>query len=106
MNVIDFIRESAAFMVADRPDIYDHETAVEELSVCIDSLRELGDSLFETISFTSYLLSRINDGECEEFILARKVTSTVIFPDGEADAYSHTEGINLPHVLDTDGLDC
>lgn len=101
MNVIDFLAATADYLVTDRPDIYDKETAVEELSCAMDALREYDDKPVATMSFSSYLLTRIVEEEgLEEFILSRKVASLGLFlPEEDCRAYSHIEGINLPHVL-------
>lgn len=102
MNVIDFLSATADYLVTDRPDVYDKQTAVEELSCAIDSLREYDDKPVATISFTSYLLTRIVEEEgLEEFILSRKVASLGLFlPEEDCRGYAHVDGINLPHVLD------
>lgn len=103
MNVIDFIRETAIFMAADRPDVYDVPTAVAELTVAIDSLRELtdADQPFAAIMFTSYLLARLEDDGVEEFILTRKLSSMILFEEEEQfGVYSHHPQIDLPSVLD------
>lgn len=101
MNVIDFIRESAAFLVWDRPDLYDQETAVEELSSSIDTLREFPDKPLSLISFSSYLMTRFVDDGVEEFLLTRKLSSILLFEEEEeCRVYTHVEGINLPSILD------
>lgn len=102
MNVIDFLRESADYLVADRPDVYDHETAVEELSVAMDSLRDANIEPFSCMMFTSYALMRIYMEGVEEFLLSRKLSSVVLFAEeAQAGAYSYTDEIDLPDPLDT-----
>lgn len=102
MNVIDFIRESANFMVDDRPDVYSHESAVEELTHCIDTLREFPDKPLSLITFTSYCLMRFTEDDVEEFILSRKLSSVVLFGEEEqCDVYSHHPGLDgIPNILD------
>lgn len=101
MNTIDFIRETAIYMSNDRPDIYDMETAVDELSIAMDSLREEADTAFVTVTFTSYMLSRIWDGTSEEFIFARKVSGLAIC-EAEEDvrAFAYDYDVDLPNILD------
>lgn len=101
MNIIDFLRESAAFLVADRPDVYDHETAVEELSVAMDNLREAQNQKFAAIVFTSYVMMRLVEEGVEEFLLTRKLSSAIIFEaEQEVGAYGYVAAINLPGPLD------
>lgn len=101
MNVIDFIRESANFMVVDRPDVYDYATAVEELSLAIDSLREYDVRPVATIMFTSYVLARLVEDDTEEYLLARKLAGLVLFEEEETcRAFSYDSRVNLPSVLD------
>lgn len=102
MNTIDFIRETAAYMAEDRPDVYDHETAVEEISTAVDALREGGESQFECCTFTSYFLARIYDDGVEEFIFSRKVSGLLICEEEEdVRAFSYDESVGLPHIMDT-----
>jgi hypothetical protein len=101
MNTIDWLRETAKFMVADRPDVYDYETAVEELSVGMDTLREANIEPFSCIMFTSYALMRIYMEGVEEFILSRKLSSVVVFEaEHEVGAYSYHFAIDLPDPVD------
>jgi hypothetical protein len=99
MNVIEWLNATAAFMAADRPDVYDKETAVEELSVAMESLREY-DLPVSVMSFTSYFLIRVEDEGVEEFNLSKKITSVNLFmPEEECYAWSHVDGIDLPHIM-------
>ena len=104
MNTIDFLRESATFLVADRPDVYDHETAVEELSVAMDTLRESENTdRFTCIMFTSYAMMRLYVDGVEEFILTRKLSSVLVFEEeAEVSAYSYHPNIELQPPLDSD----
>ena len=100
MNVIDWLRASADYMVADRPDVYDQETALEELSLGIESLREYAQP-YACLMFTSYMLSRVLEEDVEEFFLTRKVSSLILFGEEEAcRVYGHLDEISLPSVLD------
>lgn len=99
MNAIDFIRESAAYLVKDRPDLYDTPSAVEELSTVIDWLREADIEPVSTAMFSSYVMTRIFDEGMEEFVLSRKLATLVICEaDEHAAAWAYTDQINLPDV--------
>lgn len=101
MNVIDFLSATADFMVEDRPDVYDKETAVEELSCAMDALREYDDRPVATMMFTSYLLTRILEDGAEEFILSRKMSGVILFEEEEScRVYSYSNSVALPGVLD------
>lgn len=110
-NTIDFLRETAKIMTEDRPDVYDEEGAVEELSTAMDSLREDWDTLFGCIMFASYVLIRIFDDGMEEFMLSRKMTGLAICEEEEdVRAYSYLpEWEGLPFIggslLDDDEQD-
>ena len=112
-NAIDWLRETAAYLVWDRPDVYDHETAVEELSVAMDTLREAPPGQeFAAIMFTSYVLMRIyiadDDGQrgVEEFVLTRKLSSLIVFEaERQVAAYSYIAEIDLPDPLDSQEQD-
>lgn len=111
LNVIDWLRETGAWIAKDRPDIYDAEGAVEELSEFMDVMRNTpGDGL---TSFGDYMLIRHYDEEndIEEWDLVRKISSVVnYFGDGEVWVAGYTEesqtvvpGVNLPDAsLDLD----
>lgn len=103
LNAIDFLRECANYLVEDRPDLYDHDTAVAELSNAMEHLRQFNKP-YGAISFSSYLMGRFWDDNVEEFMLTRKLASLVFFEDEEeCDVYSYTHDIEgLPHVLDID----
>lgn len=102
MNTIDWLRETATFMVADRPDVYDYETAVEELSVAMDTLREASIKPFSALMFTSYALMRIYMEGVEEFILSRKLSSVIVFEqEAQVGAYSYHPAIDLPDPVDS-----
>ena len=106
-NVIDFIRASAEVLADERPDIYDLEGAVEEMSENIDNLRELGLP-FACISFTSFMITRTYEDDLEEFILARKITGMLHETDtGDTRAYGYIPDVNLPYIMDSllDDLD-
>jgi nitric oxide reductase activation protein len=101
-NVIDWLRESAAYMAKDRPDVYDHATAVEELSEAIDYMRDDGRP-FACTMFTSYVLTRLEDEGVEEFILSRKLSHLNLFDDEEEVlVYRLHPDIDLPDPLDDD----
>lgn len=107
MNVIDWMRESARYMAADRPDIYTPATACTELFRYVEFLRKL-DMPFNWVSFSSYILIRQMDDGVEEFDLTRKLSSVSLFPEEEdVLVFSHTSlsktlsvGVNLPSPLD------
>lgn len=103
MNAIDFLRECANFLVEDRGDIYDHDSAVADLSHAMDTLRGF-DKTYGAISFSSYIMCRFTDDGVEEFMLTRKLASLCFFEEEETcDVYSYTRRIDgLPHVLDMD----
>jgi len=109
MNTIDFLRESAWFLTEDRPDLYDHETAMEELDVAMTTLREEPDRQFSCIMFSSYAMMRLwmpdetgTEG-VEEFILSRKLSSVIVFEaEEEVSAYTYHPDIELPSPLDND----
>jgi hypothetical protein len=107
MNVIDWMRESAVFMAADRPDIYDTNGAMGELDRLMNNLRDRQESI---VLFSSYALVRFapDDGE-EEFMLLKKISSVNTYEDGMGEVLllSHTQGtnslkthVNLPSVID------
>ena len=103
MDVIEWLSANARFMVVDRPDVYDFQTAIEELSVCLDLLRENDDRPVSTVSFTSYVLTRIVEDDVEEFILSRKMSGVMLFgAEEECAAYSYHPQVDLPDVLDDD----
>lgn len=101
MNTIDFIRETAIYMANDRPDVYDVETAVDELSVAMDILRDEAESPVESLFFTSYILTRVWDDGVEEFTLSRRLSSVVIVEEEESvTAFAYSDDVDLPHILD------
>ena len=100
-NVIDWMRETATFMVNDRPDVYDHETAVAELSHNVDWLRREDRDVFSAVAFASYVLLRFMEDGVEEFTLTKKISSVLIEPEAfDAYAYRWADGLDLPHVTD------
>ena len=100
MNLIDFMRETAEFMAVDRPDVYTVELAVKELDHAIETLRHC-DLPYGCVMFTSYMLSRIQDEEMEEFLLTRKVSSAIIdSEEGDCLVFAYTDAVNLPSVND------
>ena len=105
MNVIDWLRATADYLVADRPDVYENQAeALNELMVAMDALREDDVPKVATISFSSYLLTRLEDEGLEEFILSRKAASLALFqPEGECTALAHISDVNLPYVWDQRG---
>lgn len=105
MNTIDFIRESAIYIANDRPDVYDVETAVEELSTAMDILRAEASKPVESLFFTSYILTRVWDDGVEEFTLSRRMSSVVIVEEEETvTAFAYSDDVDLPHILEI-GLD-
>lgn len=103
LSVIDWLRESAKFMADDRPDIYNFESALYDLSDAVEQLRTLDNGyITNTFLFTSYSLIRIADAEgVEEFILSRKLSSVTLFtPEDDCLVLSHTDKISLPKVDD------
>lgn len=101
MNTIDFLRETAAFLAKDRPDVYDQATAVKELSLAIDTLRDYNVEPLSSLMFTSYVMTRIVEDGVEEFMLARKLSGFLIFEEEESvRVYKYDDRINLPSVLD------
>lgn len=106
MNAIDFIRESAKVLTDYRPDVYDVETAVEELSTSMDQLRSF-DIPVASIMFTSFILTRLVDDGVEEFILSHKLTGLFICEEEEdVQSYAFDESITgLPHILDAGRFD-
>lgn len=100
-DVIDFIRESAKFLCADRPDVYPNEaTAVTELSEVMEALRQKTYQ-FSCVSFTSYLMCRVIEDGVEEFILTRKLSGLLLFEEEEeCRVYSYHGKIDLPDILD------
>lgn len=85
----------------DRPDVYDYETAVEELSVAMDTLREANIEPFSCLLFTSYALMRIYLEGVEEFILSRKLSSVIVFEqEAQVGAFSYHPDIDLPNPVD------
>lgn len=105
MNTIDFIRETAIYIANDRPDVYDVEGAVEELSTAMDILRDEAEQPVESLFFTSYILTRVWDDGVEEFTLSRRMSSVVIVEEEEdVRAFAYSDDVDLPHILDI-GLD-
>lgn len=101
MNTIDFIRETAIYMANDRPDVYDKEGAVEELSEAIDVLRDQAVNPVESLFFCSFILTRLWDDGVEEFTLSRRIASVVIVEEEESvEAFGYTDDVDLPHILD------
>ncbi len=106
MNVIDWLRETAVFMAADRPDIYNQPGAMQELDRLMNNLRDSEQTL---VLFSSYGLIRfaLDDGE-EEFMLLKKISSVNTYEqEGDSLVLSHTQGtatlnthVNLPSVID------
>lgn len=81
--------------------MYDQETAVEELSVAMDTLRDANVQPFSALMFSSYALMRIYMEGVEEFILSRKLSSVVVFErEGEVGAFSYHPDIDLPDPVD------
>ena len=79
-NTIDFIRETAEFMAKDRPDIYTPQTAMNDLLVTMDKMRERGEPTWT--SFASYILMLHYEGDdVEEWNFTRKVSSLTIFEE-------------------------
>ena len=100
MNVIEWMNATAEFMVVDRPDVYDKESALTELTVTMDQLREYSLPV-SVISFASYFLIRVEEEGMEEFNLSKKISSVNLFlPEEECYAWAHMPGVNLPYILD------
>jgi hypothetical protein len=97
-NAIDFIRESAVYMVKQRPDIYDHTEAVADLIRAMDDLRD--DPRRDSVKFfSSFMLVRSVEDGCEEYVLGQKLSAFVRFEqEAEATAYTFVEDIDLPAV--------
>lgn len=91
MNLIDFMRESAAFLSKDRPDVYPtEEVALSELSRLMDMIAD-GDQGW--VSFTSYVLFRHEEDGVTDWELTRKLSSCTLFqPEGECLVLSYTHG--------------
>lgn len=100
MNVIDFIRESAAFMAKDRPDVYTPELAVRELTQAIEVLRE-SELPVGCVMFTSYLLNRTMDDGVEEFLLTRKLSSVLLCEEEYSClVFGFSDEVQLPSIHD------
>lgn len=104
MNAIDFLRESAVYLVSERPDLYDMPTAIEELSRGMDTLREGAAHVLECVLFSSFALMRIAGDGFEEFILTRKITGMLRHEEEEGvRAYSYDPTVpGLPFILALD----
>lgn len=97
-NAVDFIRESAAFLVDDRPDLYNPEVAVHEITQAMEDLRGTSKTV-AFVSFTSYVLCRIWEDGVEEFILSRKISGLLIcMEEQDVRAYSYGLAEGLPFV--------
>lgn len=82
LSVIDFVRESSKFMHADRPDIYESESAaLEKIVQAMEAMRQTAGS--GLTSFGDYMLIRYQDGEVDEWDLVRRLSSVLSFHDEE-----------------------
>lgn len=99
LNMIDWLRETAKFMAADSPDVYDSpEEAVSDLDQAMLLLRETGVNCF---SFGPYVIIRGEEEGIEEFLLSRKVSIVALFiPEEETRVYGYTDEVDLPSPLD------
>lgn len=105
MNVIDFVRETAEYMANDRPDLYDHEKAVNEIWSQVEALREFGLDL-GIVSFSSYFIIREFDDGVESFTFTKKISGFLLCEEEEdSRVFSYDEEVNLPHISDVFGED-
>lgn len=109
-NTIDFLRESAKYMATDRPDLYTPESALGELSVTMDKMRDIDGPGWTT--FASFMLFKhieeFDDNEdVEEWFFMRRISSMAIFPsEGEVQVFGYTKGSGtLKHGVDLLGPD-
>jgi len=103
MTTIDFIRETAIYMSQDRPDVYDVETAVEELSTAIENLREEYETPFCCVTFTSYVMTRLYEDGDESILFSRKISEVILCADESVGVVAYDHAVDLPFI--TDGLD-
>lgn len=92
-NMIDFLRENAKFMAADRPDIYNAESALADLISWYNHLDQSDDA--DYISSGGFTLSKevSPDGHVVEYFFARLVSSAHIYVnDGDFDTFNWLSG--------------
>lgn len=101
MNTIDWFNASADFMVEDRPDIYDKQSALNDLNDAIEAARSAEG--YSAIHFTSYVLFRIVEDGFEEFTLTKKLSGFAVFPqENVVNIYGYAPEVDLPQVDEYD----
>jgi hypothetical protein len=100
MTVPQWIKGTADYMVAQRPDIYDYDRASAELIEHIEYLRTHYSELpLSSIMTGSFIMLRIvEDDGCEEFQVAQFVSSVTTFqPEEDCMVIGNTRlGVDLP----------
>ena len=102
MNVVDWLRESANYMVEQYPDIYEYSTALGDLIHYMENLRGSNQDVSGFMS-GPFMMIRMTDGEgMEEFRLTHFVSSVTTFqPEEECFVFGNRHlGVNLPDSLD------
>lgn len=103
MNVIDWLRESAAYMASTRPEVYTHESALEQLTSQMEELRtKYGEVSPAMLMSGGFILIRlVVDEGIEEFQLAQLVSgAATFFPEEDVMVYRGIVDIDLPHITD------
>lgn len=85
MNVVDWMRETAHYMVSQRPDIYDYDRASAELIDHMEYLRSnYPDFAVSAIMAGSFIMLRLVEDEGqEEFQVAQYISSVTTFQPEE-----------------------
>ena len=101
MNMIDWLRASAEWMVKDRPENYASAShALSALNDMVETIRINPDER-AGIEIGGLILLRSHDDGVEEWTLSKKISSFVVFEEeGEADAYGWTKEVDLPNIED------
>lgn len=93
MNLIDWMRATAEWMAADRPDAFDSAAdALNQLELWMEQVRY--DPIYLAgIESGGYLLTHSDEDGVEEWQLHKTITSCAIFqPENEVLALGHTHG--------------
>lgn len=103
VNIIDWLRETARYMRADRPDLYEsEEEALEDLSQIYHSL---GDYDYPCWSaWAGFFLHKWTEDGLTEWTFTKKISEAAVFPEeGKIKVYGWTAssgtlktGVNLP----------
>lgn len=79
---IDFYTKNAEFMAKDRPDIYDYDSALADLTKACAFTKAARTG--GVLSFSSYLVVYLGDDEHDDWIFAKKLNS--LYQDDEGNS--------------------